>query len=118
MAKNHDEDLKNLNIIGNGTSIIGNISSNGDIRIDGSLEGNLDTKAKFVLGATGSIKGEIVCSTSEVSGLIEGKIIVEDILVLKASAKIIGDIVTSKISIEPGAIFTGTCKMGGNIQEK
>jgi cytoskeletal protein CcmA (bactofilin family) len=118
MAKNHDEDLKNLNIISNGTSIIGNIVSNGDIRIDGSLEGNVETKAKLVLGETGKIKGEIICATSEISGLIEGKISVEDILALKSTAQIIGDIQTTKISIEPGAVFTGTCNMCTNIQDK
>ena len=116
--QNHDEDLKNLNIIGNGTSIIGNIVSNGDIRIDGSLEGNVETKAKLVLGETGKIKGEIICATSEISGLIEGKISVEDILALKSTAQIIGDIQTTKISIEPGAVFTGTCNMCTNIQDK
>jgi cytoskeletal protein CcmA (bactofilin family) len=39
-------------------------------------------------------------------------------LVLKASAKIFGDIITSRISIEPGAIFTGTCNMGGNLKQE
>lgn len=114
MAKNYEEDLHNLNIIGSGTDIIGNVSSNGDIRIDGKLEGNLTTKSKLVLGNTGLIIGDISCKNSEISGQITGKILVEEHLILKASAKIFGDIKTTKISIEPGAIFTGTCNMNGN----
>ncbi|MDD3686650.1 MAG: polymer-forming cytoskeletal protein [Bacteroidales bacterium] len=118
MARNYEEEQNNLNIIGNGTTINGDVVSNGDIRIDGGLTGNLVTKAKLVLGSTGKILGEINCKNSEVSGQIDGKITVEELLVLKASAKIFGDIITSRISIEPGAIFTGTCNMGGNLKQE
>ena len=107
--------LNDLNIVGVGTSITGDVVSNGDIRIDGNLQGNLNTKSKLVLGPSGKILGEIFCKNSEVSGQIDGKIVVEELLILKATAKINGDIFTSKLAIEPGAIFTGTCKMGGNI---
>ncbi len=52
-----------------------------------------------------------ICKNSEVSGIVEGKIIVGQLLNLKASSKIFGDIVTVKLSIEPGAVFSGNCKM-------
>lgn len=116
MARSNEEEINNLNIIGNGTSITGDVISNGDIRIDGSLQGNLNTKSKLVLGNTGKVSGEVFCKNSEISGQIEGKITVEELLILKSTAKINGDIITSRISIEPGAIFTGTCNMGGNIK--
>lgn len=116
MARSYEEEQNNLNIIGSGTSINGDVVSNGDLRIDGSLTGNLNTKAKLVLGAPGKILGEVYCKNSEISGQIDGKITVEELLILKSTAKITGDIITSKLSIEPGAIFTGTCNMGGNIQ--
>ncbi len=60
----------------------------------------------------GKVNGEVLCKNSEVSGTVEGKITVNQLLILKASSKILGDIVTSKLSIEPGALFTGNCKMG------
>lgn len=116
MARSNEEEMNNLNIVGNGTSITGDVISNGDIRIDGSLQGNLNTKSKLVLGNTGKVRGEVFCKNSEISGHIEGKITVEELLILKSTAKINGDIITSRISIEPGAIFTGTCNMGGNIK--
>ena len=99
-------------------------TSNGDIRIDGSLKGNLSTKGKVVIGPTGKINGEIICKNSEVSGIIEGKITVSQLLNLKASSKIFGDIVTSKLAIEPGARFTGNCNMrdtednGGSVTKE
>lgn len=111
MAKYNETDNTTINLISNGTEITGDIKSNGDIRIDGSLTGNLSTKGKVVIGPTGKIKGEVICKNSEVSGLVEGKISVGQLLNLKASSKILGDIATSKLAIEPGARFTGTCSM-------
>lgn len=114
MAKYNETDNTTINLISNGTDITGDIKSTGDIRIDGSLKGNLNTKGKVVIGSTGKVNGEVICKNSEISGIIEGKIIVGQLLNLKASSKIFGDIVTSKLSIEPGAIFSGTCKMSDN----
>jgi len=111
MAKFNEPDNTTINLISNGTDITGDVKSNGDIRIDGSLTGNLNTKGKVVIGTTGKVKGEIICKNSEVAGIIEGRIIVGQLLTLKASSKINGDITTSKLSIEPGAVFSGNCKM-------
>ncbi len=111
MAKYNETDSPTINLISNGTEITGDIKSSGDIRIDGTLTGNLNTKGKVVIGTTGKVSGEIVCKNSEVSGIIEGKITVGQLLNLKASSKILGDIATSKLSIEPGARFSGNCKM-------
>src|ERR1035437_2370301 len=112
MAKfNETDNTPTINLISTGTDITGDIKSNGDIRIDGSLMGNLNTKGKVVIGPTGKVKGEVICKNSEVAGIIEGKIMVGQLLNLKASSKIIGDIVTVKLSIEPGAVFSGNCKM-------
>lgn len=111
MAKFNETDSPTINLISIGTEITGDIKSNGDIRIDGSLKGILNTKGKVVIGPTGKVNGEVICKNSEVSGVIEGKITVEQLLNLKSSSKIHGDIITSKLSIEPGALFSGNCKM-------
>jgi cytoskeletal protein CcmA (bactofilin family) len=111
MAKNNETETTAINLISNGTEITGDIKSTGDIRIDGSLSGNLNTKGKVVIGQTGKVNGEVLCKNSEVSGTVEGKISVGQLLILKASSKILGDIATTKLSIEPGAVFSGNCKM-------
>jgi len=100
-----------VNLISQGTEITGDIKSTGDIRIDGILNGNMNTKGKVVIGPTGKVKGEVEYKNSEVSGLIDGKITVSQLLNLKASSKINGTIITNKLSIEPGAVFTGNCVM-------
>ena len=113
MAKyNETETTTAINLIGAGTEITGDVNSNGDIRIDGILTGNLKTAGKVVIGETGRINGEIDCKNSEVLGEIHGKIKVSDLLSLKATSKIFGDILTKKLAIEPGSKFTGNCKMG------
>jgi len=113
MAKYNESESNsnNINLIGLGTEIHGDIMSNGDLRIDGSLVGNISSKGKVVIGETGKIKGEISCKNCDVSGIVDGKIIVSELLSLKSSAKIIGDMSTNRLAIEPGSRFTGYCDM-------
>lgn len=113
MGKSFEPEVKLHNQIGPGTKIIGNIETTESIRIDGDIEGNITSKGKVVVGSSGKVKGIINCSNSEVSGTIEGKVKVSELLSLKASSKLFGDINTAKLTIEPGAIFTGKCDMGG-----
>lgn len=112
--KNVEIESKLPNMIGPGTKIIGNIETNGDIRIDGNIEGNINSKGKVVVGNNGFVKGEIICNNAEVSGSLNGKMSVTELLSLKASSKVNGDIKSGKLSIEPGALFSGTCSMGNN----
>lgn len=114
MAKNNDVETNVINLIGSGTEITGDIVSGSDIRVDGRVTGNLSTKGKLVVGESGKIKGEVNCKYADISGKIEGKIIVAELLTLKPSSFIQGDIATNRLAIEPGAIFTGTCKMESN----
>lgn len=111
MAKNNETEQNSINIIGVGTDIAGDVNSNGDIRIDGSLKGNLVTRGKVVIGETGRVNGEIHCKNSDIAGEIEGKIFVGELLSLKTTAKVFGDIQASRLAIEPGCKFTGYCNM-------
>ena len=103
------------NMIGPGTKIVGDLHTNGDIRIDGNIEGNVNSKGKVVIGNNGYVKGEIICTNAEVSGSLNGKVTASELLSLKASSKFNGEIKSGKLSIEPGAIFTGTCSMGTSL---
>ena len=114
MAKSFEPDNKLPNMIGTGTKITGNIETNGDIRIDGEIEGNITSKGKVVVGPNGKVIGEVHCSNAEISGFLKGLIKVSELLSLKNESKLLGDINTAKLSIEPGAVFTGSCKMSGD----
>jgi len=111
MAKIAETENNVINQIGVGTEITGDVSTNGDIRFDGLLTGNLKTKGKVVIGETGAVKGEINCKNSVVEGKVEGKISVGELLTLKATSSLTGDIVTRRLAIEPGAKFSGNCMM-------
>lgn len=117
MAKNSNSENPSVNIIGAGTIIEGDITTNGDMRIDGSLTGSINVKGKLVVGPSGMIEGEIICQNADISGTIKGKIGVAELLALKSSSKLTGDIITNKIAIEPGAAFSGSCSMGGVIKD-
>ena len=106
-----------INTIGSGTTINGDITSKSDIRIDGVLKGSVVTEGKVVLGEAGIIEGDVSCKDADIAGTIRAKISVSQLLSLKSSSKIQGDIVTNKLSIEPGASFTGSCSMGAVIKD-
>jgi cytoskeletal protein CcmA (bactofilin family) len=109
MAKNIEVESPVINIIGNGTVIKGDIKASGDFRIDGTLIGSVNSKGKVVVGTTGNVEGEIICQSADFSGNIKANIVVAELLAMKASANVSGEITTGKISIEPGAIFSGYC---------
>ena len=120
MSKIMTTETPSVNIIGNGTEIKGNIISNGDLRIDGLIKGTIQATGKVVVGSTGRVEGEINCQNADISGEVKAHIKVGELLSLKANAVVSGDILTNKLAIEPGAVFTGACKMGnqGIIDEK
>ena len=59
----------------------------------------------------------MVCKDADIAGVLKAKISVSQLLSLKSSAKLNGDIITNKLSIEPGASFTGSCSMGAVIKD-
>jgi len=91
------------NVLATGTNLKGEISSEEDFRIDGSIEGNIFCRGKIIVGQSGSIKGNIDCTNIEVFGQVTGNIICKDTLVLRATSKLTGDIKMKIIEIEPGA---------------
>ena len=123
MFTNKNETMKKtettaaVNMIGAGTIITGDIVSKGDIRIDGTLKGSVNTQGRVVLGREGMIEGDVICKDADISGIIKAKITVSELLSLKTTAKLNGDIITNKLSIEPGAAFSGSCSMGAVIKD-
>ncbi|MFN5889885.1 MAG: polymer-forming cytoskeletal protein [Bacteroidota bacterium] len=100
-----------LNIIGQGTKLTGDLSSNGDIRIDGAIEGQIKVSQRLVIGNTGKVLGNIESEFATVAGHIKGNVVVKQVLELKPSARIDGDIIAGKVIIEAGAQFNGRCTM-------
>ncbi len=98
-------------MIGTGTVIHGEISSQSDIRIDGKLVGHVKCSAKVVIGADGEVEGNITAHQADITGKVNGNIQVKDLLNLRSNANIQGDVMAGKISMEPTVQFNGKCNM-------
>lgn len=117
--KNKEEEanaaLRVMNQFGNGTTLNGDITTEGDIRIDGKVNGSITSKAKTVVGATGVIEGDIFCQNAYIDGRVNGNIEVSELLILSKTAHVVGDIKIKKLVVEEGAKFNGKCAMGTSV---
>ncbi|MBC3845714.1 polymer-forming cytoskeletal protein [Winogradskyella echinorum] len=104
------------NIIAQGTKIVGDIASQGPFRIDGTVEGNVKTSGKVVVGKSGFIKGTLQGENADFEGKFSGKLILSGTLSLKSTAHIEGEVHISKLAVEPGATFNATCSMKGSVK--
>lgn len=102
--------VNSISRISAGTVIKGEILSPGDIRIDGTFEGRLQSKGRVVIGETAVIKGDILCDNVDLWGKVEGNIYVKDTLALKEGCVVNGNLHIKKLSVELGATFNGNCK--------
>jgi hypothetical protein len=109
--KSYTDLLGKTNRIVEGTTIVGNIVSQADFRLDGELKGDFSCKGKIVIGPTAMVEGNIICKNADIEGLFEGKIQVSEVLNIKAKAIIRGEVICSKLSVEPGAEFSAACVM-------
>jgi cytoskeletal protein CcmA (bactofilin family) len=111
-----------LNSLVKGTLLEGNIKTESDIRVDGTMKGHLSCQAKVIIGPSGIIEGEIRCQNAVIEGRFDGKLWVTDTLTVKETAEITGNVQTNKLNVQPGAVFNVSCKMdeliGSNGQTK
>ena len=105
------------NVIAKNTTIVGDIKSDGDFRIDGALNGTLTTNGRVIIGAEGSIKGKVEATNADIEGTFTGNLLVSNTLTIKATANISGEVIIGKLSVEPGASFNATCAIKGAIKE-
>ena len=116
MASNYERSgdsvgVNDVSRISAGSTIKGEITSPNDIRIDGSFEGKIVSQAKVVVGEKAVIKGDIVCSSCDFWGKIEGNFYVKDTLSLKDTCVVTGDLHIRRLQVDLDATFNGNCKM-------
>jgi len=101
------------NRISQSTKIVGDITSQGGFRIDGEIEGNINTPNKVVIGKSGVVNGTLICKDADIEGHVEGVMQVGNLLSIKSTAHIKGEVTVGKLAVEPGATFNATCDMKG-----
>jgi cytoskeletal protein CcmA (bactofilin family) len=104
-------------LISTGTTLKGDISSNGDLRIDGTVVGNINSSAKIVIGANGVVEGDIFGNQADIVGKVSGNIRTKELLQLRGESIVTGNLYAGKLQVEPTATFNGQCHMGANVVE-
>ncbi|MBO4568042.1 MAG: polymer-forming cytoskeletal protein [Bacteroidales bacterium] len=117
MSSNNQESPVRNNLIGNGTTIKGEITATGDIRVDGTIIGTMKSTGKVVIGQQGIVEGDIVCNSADISGRVKGTVRVEELTTLKSTSRLEVELFTKQLFIEVGAIFTGRCDMSQKAPE-
>lgn len=99
-------------LIGAGTTLTGDISSNSDLRIDGTIIGDVNSTAKVIVGANGVVEGNISGNQADIIGKVSGNIKVKELLQLRGECDVTGNLYAGKLQVEPSAVFNGECHMG------
>jgi cytoskeletal protein CcmA (bactofilin family) len=104
-------------LIGAGTTLSGDLKSNGDLRIDGTVIGNITSAAKVIIGNSGNVEGDIQCNYADITGKVAGNIRAKEMLQLRGESVVTGNLYAGKLQVEPSATFNGQCHMGANVVE-
>ncbi len=99
-------------VISRGTVIEGKFKTTEDLRLDGTIIGEVKSAKKLVIGESGKIEGTVNCNESSIKGRIEGELNVKGLLHLLSSAFIKGKIVAKKMVVDEGAAYNGECLIG------
>ena len=103
-----------LNVIVEGSKVIGDMITESNLRVDGEVKGNVSSAAKVVVGKSGVITGDLTCGEADIEGIVTGTIKIEGLLTLRSTANLNGEITTAKLQVEEGAQFTGNCRMSNS----
>ena len=101
------DDISINTILGHGSAITGNIQINGFVRIDGDIDGNLETDGNIIIGENARIRGNVKAKSVIVGGIVLGNIEASQSIKVLATSAVIGDIVSHKVQVEQNAIIHG-----------
>ena len=93
------------------TILTGTINAKTDIRIDGTLDGDLITTGKVIIGKDAQVKGKLLCGNADIEGVFNGELTVSGILNLKKGSNVEGKVHIQKLIVESGATFNANCSM-------
>lgn len=98
--------------IAEGTVIDGEFRTAANVRIDGTIKGDVHCDGKLIMGKKGGVKGNIVAGFGTIEGHFEGDIVTKDTLHLYPTANVTGKFKSSKIIVDEGAVMNGECHFG------
>jgi cytoskeletal protein CcmA (bactofilin family) len=101
-----------ISIIGPGMKVVGDLVTDGTLRIEGTVEGTIRAGKAVVIGKDGVVDGSIVTQDAVISGRLRGTLTAESRLELQASSRIDGDVQARRMQLEEGAVLNGNVTMG------
>jgi len=105
-------DSEDITIISHGVKVEGKVSSNGSIRLDGTIQGDISCQGNVTIGDQGEVYGKVDGQTITIGGKVEGLINAKEKLILESKADLKGDVFTKILVVEAGARFDGKSNMG------
>lgn len=99
-------------IIGEGTTLTGDIKVEGSIRVDGDYQGKIDATDTLIVGETGKVDGDATVANAVIGGRMYGNVFASGKIELQRGSQLLGDIETRGLVIEDGVVFQGNCQMG------
>lgn len=106
-----------ISIIGPGMKIVGDLDTDGAVRIEGTIQGNIRAGKAVVVGKEGLVEGDILTQDAVVSGRIKGSLRAESRLEIQATSRLEGEISAGRMQVEEGAYLNGTMKIGKGAAE-
>ena len=103
------DDISINTIIGKGSAISGNLKVNGFIRIDGDIDGSLETDGNVIIGENARIRGDLTAKSVIIGGIIKGNIKANESVKILAEAAVIGDVISRKVQVDGSALIHGHC---------
>jgi cytoskeletal protein CcmA (bactofilin family) len=101
-----------ISIIGPGMKVIGDCDSDGAIRIEGTVKGNIRAGKAVVVGKDGVVDGDIFTQDAVIAGSVKGTLRAESRLEVQPTSRIEGEVVATRMQLEEGAMLNGTVTMG------
>jgi cytoskeletal protein CcmA (bactofilin family) len=109
--KPNEKQSGSATLISAGTIVNGDLVSDNDLRIDGTINGNVSSSAKIIVGPNGYVEGNIEGQQADITGKVSGNISVKELLQLRGDCQVQGNISAEKLQVEPSAVFNGQCNM-------
>ncbi|MBQ5998315.1 MAG: polymer-forming cytoskeletal protein [Treponema sp.] len=103
------DDISINTLVGNGSFIQGNLKVNGFIRIDGDIDGDIETDGAVIISERARIQGNLKAKSAIIGGIVLGNITAPEGVKLLTSSAVIGNIISRKVQMEDKVIFHGYC---------
>ncbi len=103
------DDISINTLVGPGSFVSGDVKINGFIRVDGDINGRIESSSNVIIGDRAKIKGDIHAKSIVIGGIVLGNVTAPNGIRLLSNSIVIGDLITKSIQIEENVIFNGHC---------